>query len=330
MEKGYLGVDVGGTTVKFGLFTSGGEPLGKWTIESRRGYGLFDDIAGAIRKGEEEYGRPAAIGFGIPGPVCPDGTVEICPNLDIRDVNFVKEMKDRLPEIPMAAANDANAAALGEIWLGSGSGFKDAVMFTLGTGLGGGIVLDGRVLSGSHGLGGEIGHLHVRDDLTEPCGCGGYGCLEQCVSATGIVREARAQMAAGRERGEEPSAMEALGDELTAKDVSELAKKGDPAALRAMESAARYLGIAMATLAMTVDPEVFIIGGGVSAAGTWFTDKAERWYHHYSPLTRKKAEVRIASLGSDAGIVGAASLAVMAGRLWELAGKLPGEAEDKE
>ena len=311
MNRLFLGADIGGTTVKFGLYSPDGAPVEKWSIPSVRGPGILDDIAASVREAERRHGRLSGLGLGIPGPVCPDGSVEICPNLDIRDVNFIREMENRLPGIPVSCANDANAAALGEIWLGSGSGYRDMVMFTLGTGVGGGIVLGGRILAGSHGLGGEIGHLHVRDDLTEPCGCGSTGCLEQCVSATGIVREARAEMAAGRAAGEEPSGMEALGEELTAKDVTDLAKKGDPAAARAVETAARYLGIAMASLAMTVDPEVFVIGGGVSAAGEWFTGKAERWYHRYSSLTKKKAAVRIAALGSDAGIAGAARLAMI-------------------
>ena len=234
----------------------------------------------------------------------PDGYVEVCVNLGWRDVNPQKELSAMLDNIPVKSGNDANVAALGEMWRGGGMGFTDIVMVTLGTGVGGGIIIDEKIIAGKHGLGGEIGHIHIRDEEWEHCNCGGVGCVEQIASATGIAREARRRMA-----GEEtPSVLRQYGDAVTAKDVLDAAKAGDELALFVVETVGRYLGVALAGIAMTVDPEMFVIGGGVSKAGQFLIDIIDKYYQHYSPISQNKGIIGLAKLGNDAGIYGAARL----------------------
>ena len=225
-------------------------------------------------------------------------------NLGWRDVNPQKELSAMLDNIPVKSGNDANVAALGEMWRGGGMGFTDIVMVTLGTGVGGGIIIDEKIIAGKHGLGGEIGHIHIRDEEWEHCNCGGVGCVEQIASATGIAREARRRMA-----GEEtPSVLRQYGDTVTAKDVLDAAKDGDELALSVVETVGRYLGAALAGIAMTVDPEMFVIGGGVSKAGQFLIDIIDKYYQHYSPISQNKGIIGLAKLGNDAGIYGAARL----------------------
>ena len=187
---------------------------------------------------------------------------------------------------------------------GGGKGCHDIVMVTLGTGVGGGVVHDQKIVAGRHGLGGEIGHIHIREGEKETCNCGGHGCLEQVASATGIAREARRKMAAKPDA----SLMRAYGDAITAKNVLDAAKAGDALALEVMDTVCYYLGWALATISMTVDPEIFVIGGGVSKAGTFLTDWIDRYYRELTPISENKGEVRLATLGNDAGIYGAARL----------------------
>ena len=177
-------------------------------------------------------------------------------------------------------------------------------MVTLGTGVGGGVILNGKIVSGRHGMGGEIGHLRIREGEKEPCNCGGYGCLEQVASATGIAREARRAM----EQDGSDTEMRKFGKDITAKDVLDCAKSGDAMACRVMDTVFYYLGWALSTVAMTVDPEVFVIGGGVSRAGSFLTDGIRKYFDQFTTLTDKKAEITLAQLGNDAGIYGAARL----------------------
>ena len=204
----------------------------------------------------------------------------------------------------MKCGNDANVAALGEMWQGGGKGFTDIVMITLGTGVGGGVIIDEQIITGKHGLGGEIGHIHVRDEEIEHCNCGGVGCLEQVASATGIAREARRKMAAS----DTPSVLREVGDQVTAKDVLDAAKAGDALALEVMEVVGHYLGVALASLALTVDPQMFVIGGGVSKAGQYLIEVINRHYAQYMPISENRGTVGLAKLGNDAGIYGAARL----------------------
>ncbi len=311
MEKIYIGIDVGGTTVKLGLFTDDGTLLFKWEVPTRKEEGgryILGDVAVSIRQALAERGvclkDVAGAGMGIPGPVMPDGYVEVCVNLGWRDLNPRQELSDLLDGLPVRTGNDANVAALGEMWQGGGMGFTDIVMVTLGTGVGGGIIIDEKIVSGKHGLGGEIGHIHVREEETERCNCGGVGCVEQIASATGIAREARRKMAAS----EAPSAIRRYGDGITAKDVLDEAKAGDAMAMDVVDTVGRYLGMTLAQLAMTVDPQMFVIGGGVSKAGQFLIDVIDKHYQYFTPISKNKGIVGLAKLGNDAGIYGAARL----------------------
>ena len=200
MKKYCFGIDVGGTTVKCGLFNTDGSLLEKWEIPTRtedNGINILPDIAQAISKKIEERGLTKneieGIGLDIPGPVDEKGVCTLAVNLHWGTVNIVREM-EKMTGIRTRALNDANAAALGECWKGGGAGHKNLIMVTLGTGIGGGVVVEGKVIAGTHGSGGEIGHVHVTEELTEPCNCGNVGCLEQVASATGIVRIAKMQL----------------------------------------------------------------------------------------------------------------------------------------
>ena len=311
MNKKCMGVDIGGTSVKVGLFESTGELLDKWEVPTRKeehGKYILSDVAASIRQRLAEkqitVADLAGIGMGVPGPVLPNGFVEVCVNLGWKNLNPQEQLSGLLDGIPVRSANDANVAALGEMWQGGGKGYHDIVMVTLGTGVGGGVVMDQKIIAGQHGLGGEIGHIHVRDEETEVCNCGGVGCLEQVASATGIAREARRTMAAS----DKPSSLRQYGDDVTAKNVLDEAKAGDEMACEIVEVVSRYLGLVLSQITMIIDPERFVIGGGVSRAGTFLTDAIERYYDKYTPISKQKASIGLAQLGNDAGIFGAARL----------------------
>lgn len=311
MDKKCIGIDIGGTSVKLGLFETDGRLLFKWEVPTRKeenGKYILEDVAASIlRVLREKEIHPEDIvgaGMGVPGPVMPDGHVEVCVNLGWKNANPQKELSELLGGIPVRSGNDANVAALGEMWQGGGMGFQDIVMVTLGTGVGGGVILDEKIIAGRHGLAGEIGHIHICDEETEHCNCGGIGCVEQIASATGIARMARRRMAAD----DTPSALRAYGDDVTAKDVLDEAKAGDAMAVEVVEYVSRYLGLALAQIAMTVDPQMFVIGGGVSKAGQYLIDMIDKYYQIYTPISKNKGIIGLAKLGNDAGIYGAARL----------------------
>ena len=311
MGKKCIGVDVGGTTVKVGIFELDGTLIRKWEVPTRKeenGKNILPDVAASIRKvlKEEkiELDDVQGAGMGIPGPVLPDGYVEVCVNLGWRDVNPQAILSGLLDGIPVRSGNDANVAALGEMWQGGGKGYRDIVMVTLGTGVGGGVIIDQKMVAGRHGLGGEIGHIRIRENEKEFCNCKGRGCVEQVASATGIAREARRAMAAK----DIASSMRKFGDSINAKNVLDCAKEGDALALEVMETVGYYLGWALAMVSMTVDPELFVIGGGVSKAGKFLTDFIEKYYREFTPISENKAGISLATLGNDAGIYGAARL----------------------
>lgn len=310
MEKKCIGIDVGGTTVKIGIFQIDGNLLEKWEVPTRKEEGgkyILSDVAASIQEKLQAMGIAiedvVGAGIGVPGPVMPDGYVEVCVNLGWKDRNPQEELSQILG-IPVLSGNDANVAALGEMWQGGGKGYKDIIMVTLGTGVGGGVILNERIVAGRHGLGGEIGHIHVRDEEQEYCNCGGRGCLEQVASATGIAREARRMMAAQ----DKESSMRRFGEGITAKDVLDCAKAGDALANEVMETVSRYLGLVLAQLALTVDPEAFVIGGGVSKAGPFLLEGIQKYYDQYAAISANKGIVTLAKLGNDAGIYGAARL----------------------
>ena len=304
-----IGIDIGGTTVKIGIFTTEGQLLEKWEVPTRKennGNQILPDVAASIEKKLQKMGIDKAdvvgAGMGVPGPVLPDGSVEVCVNLGWKNANPQKELSGLLGGMLVRSGNDANVAALGEMWQGGGKGYRDIVMVTLGTGVGGGVIIDEKIIAGRHGLAGEIGHIHVRDEETEYCNCGGRGCLEQVASATGIAREARRALAAD----ETPSAMRRFEDHISAKNVLDCAKSGDALALQVTETVGRYLGLACAQIALTVDPEAFVIGGGVSRAGQFLIDVIQKYYDNYVAISANKGVLTLAKLGNDAGIYGAA------------------------
>ncbi len=308
MKNYVFGIDVGGTTVKCGLFTVAGELLDKWEIPTRteeNGKHILPDVAEAINSKIAEKNidkaQVAGVGIGVPGPIVEERKALVAVNLHWGETDVVAIMEE-LTGLPTKAGNDANVAALGEQWKGAGEGTKNMIMVTLGTGVGGGIIVDEKILSGAHGAGGEIGHAHVDDELDEACGCGNKGCLEQMASATGIVRLAKAELAAS----EEASMLRA--GEVSAKTVFDAVKAGDALAIRVAERFGSYLGKAMSIFACVADPEVFVIGGGVSKAGKVLLDYIEKNYRPYAFPACKDTPFVLATLGNDAGIYGAAKL----------------------
>lgn len=311
MGKKCIGIDVGGTSVKIGMFETTGELLHKWEVVTRteeNGRYILDDVSDSIletiTKLKLSLDEIKGIGMGVPGPVMPDGYVEVCVNLGWRDLYPGRELSSRLDGIPVFCGNDANVAALGEMWQGGAKGYEDIVMVTLGTGVGGGVILGEKIISGKHGLAGEIGHIHIRDEETEHCNCGGVGCVEQIASATGIAREARRKMASSKL----PSVLRDFGDDVTAKEVLDAAKAGDELAKSVIDVVGHYLGLTLAQISMVIDPEVFVIGGGVSKAGQFLIDEIYRHYDALTPISKSKSRIVLATLGNDAGIFGAARL----------------------
>lgn len=309
MEKVCFGIDIGGTAIKAGLFNTEGKLLNKWQFATNKtgdGRDILKNTAGFILDKIKECHinreQVAGIGVGIPGPVRSNGEVLELPNLGLGHFNIEEEL-EKLTGFQVKAGNDANVAALGEMWQGSGKGFDNLVLFTLGTGVGGGIIINGSILAGSNGAAGELGHIFVNKKEEKSCGCGKHGCLEQYASATGIVRLAKDILC----QSEEPSKLRGISD-ITAKNVLDYAKEGDKLAFQVVDRACEYLGIAMAHVAQVVDPEVFVIGGGVSKAGDILTDNIRKYYDMHVMPALKGKEFRIASLGNDAGIFGAAKL----------------------
>lgn len=309
MKKYGFGVDIGGTTVKIGFFETSGKLLDKWEIHTNtenNGASILSDVAAAIADKLAKEGiakdEVQGIGIGVPGPVRGDGTVNRCVNLGWDVFNVADSLTDKTG-IPVKAGNDANVAALGEMWQGGGKGHKDVVMVTLGTGVGGGIIVDGKMISGAAGAGGEIGHIAVCDDETETCGCGKHGCLEQYASATGIVRLANRRLKAS----EAPSALRNF-KEVTAKDVFDEAKAGDALAVEIVEEVGAILGKALANICCVVDPEIIVIGGGVSKAGQILIDVVQKNFAVHAFHACKNTEFALATLGNDAGMYGCMNL----------------------
>ncbi|MDE6874087.1 MAG: ROK family glucokinase [Lachnospiraceae bacterium] len=311
MGQYIFGIDIGGTTVKCGLFTKEGELLEKWEIVTRReekGAHILPDVAGTILSKCEEKGirkdDVCGIGLGIPGPVTEDGVVLKCANLGW-DITPAARQMEELTKIPVKAGNDANVAALGEMWKGGGIGYEDVVMVTLGTGVGGGVIIGGRIVAGSNGAGGEIGHMIVNPREDALCGCGGHGHLEQYASATGIVRMAKKRLAA-----DNTASKLREFPELSAKNVFDCAKEQDSIACDLVDMLGEYLALALTHVAAAVDPQVFVIGGGVSRAGEILLDAVRRHYNENILFALRNKEFRLAKLGNDAGIYGSARLVV--------------------
>lgn len=309
MEKLCFGIDIGGTSVKLGLFTDQGNLIDKWEITTRKegsGRYILSDVAKSIddkiKERNLDINQIVGIGVGVPGPVISDGTVIQCVNLGWEMVNVANELKS-LTGFNVKVGNDANVAALGEMWQGGGKGYNSIVMVTLGTGVGGGVIVDGQILTGSNGAAGELGHILVNYEETDKCGCGKTGCLEQFASATGIVKEAKRLLS----KSSETSKLREY-DHLSAKTIFDCAKENDKLSLELVDQLGRYLGIALSHVAAIVDPQAFVIGGGVSKAGSILTDAVKKYYNEYVMLALKNKEFNLAELGNDAGIFGCARL----------------------
>ncbi len=311
MGKLAFGVDLGGTTVKMGLFTVEGSLLEDWEIPTRKenkGQFILDDIAESIlnkiKNDDIDEADIVGIGIGVPGPVTPSGVVKGCVNIGWGDTPVVDILSDKTG-LPVKANNDANVAALGEQWQGGGKGNQSLVMVTLGTGVGGGIIIDGQIVSGTHGAAGEIGHMSVVYDHTETCNCGKKGCLEQVASATGIVKEALKLLSST----DEESSLRAL-ENITAKDIFDAAKNGDELAKKTVDKLGEYLGITLGHISCVIDPDVFIIGGGVSKAGSFLIDAIRKHYVEKAYPQCQNTPIKLATLGNSAGIYGAARMVI--------------------
>ncbi len=303
-----FGVDIGGTTVKMGLFQEDGTIVDKWEIvtdTSEEGKNILPNIASSIGKKIEEHQlnrtEIRGIGVGVPAPVTADGVVNGTANLGWGYKEVRKELEN-MTGVKAAIGNDANVAALGEMWKGGGAGEKNMIMVTLGTGVGGGVIIDGKILVGQNGAGGEIGHLCVNYEETDRCGCGNRGCLEQYASATGIVRLAKQKLA----QEMRPTILNK--EDVTAKDVFDAVKAGDEVAREIAVVFGRYLGYGLANLAAVADPAVFVIGGGVSKAGEVLIPYIREPYMERAFFADKNVKFVLAKLGNDAGICGAAKL----------------------
>ena len=308
MKFGF-GVDLGGTTVKIAYFDQDGQMLSKWEIPTNTahdGKQILPDIAASILGYMKENNIRAedilGIGIGVPGPVDDRGVVNGCVNLGWGVMDISGALGD-LTGFPVKAGNDANVAALGECWKGGGQGCKNMVMATLGTGVGGGIILGGKIVHGTHGAGGEIGHMVLNRNETRHCGCGKCGCVEQYCSATGIATVARDYLAAN----DTPSSLRQL-DKIIAKDVFDAAKENDAAALAILDQVFAYMGEFLANICCVVDPEIIVLGGGVSKAGQILVDGAQSAFRKHAFHACRSTRFTLATLGNDAGAYGAFKL----------------------
>ena len=295
--------------MKLGLFDIGGNVLDKWEVPTRTengGANILSDIAASVRAKMSDKSidkeNVAGVGVGAPGPVDGEGIIHKAVNLGWGEMNLKKELTTLLDGMRVEGGNDANVAALGEMWKGGGQGHKNLVAVTLGTGVGGGIIINGRIMTGATGSGGEIGHIHVEDHETEVCGCGNYGCLEEYASATGITRLANRQLQAS----DKPSVLRQ--GEMSAKAVFDAVKAGDELAIEVAKQFGNYLGKGLAVIACVVNPEIFVIGGGVSKAGEVLFEYIRPAFDKTVFHGCRNTQFALATLGNDAGIYGAAKM----------------------
>ena len=309
MRYGF-GIDVGGTTIKLAFLDETGTMKDKWEIPTRTedgGKNVLPDIAASVKEYLEKEGytndQIIGIGIGVPGPVSDAGIVNKCVNLGWGIIDLHGELSV-LTGLPVKGGNDANVAALGECWKGGGQGAKDMIMATLGTGVGGGVVVGGKIIPGFHGAGGEIGHITMNPREKKVCGCGKRGCAEQYCSATGVVNMTKRYL----ETHKSTSVLSNMNFEC--KDVFAAAKSGDKVAQRALDQVYRMLGQFLATLACVSNPEVIVLGGGVSKAGQPLIDGVTKYFHEYAFHACRSTRITLATLGNDAGAYGAFKLAL--------------------
>jgi len=314
MDKWLVGIDLGGTTIKLAFVNFDGEIQNKWEIQtdtSNQGKNIVNDITNSLnakliefRKNKDDL---VGIGIGAPGPINPlNGSVFEAVNLGWKDYPL-REMLSDVSQLPVYIENDANIAALGEMWKGAGAGAKDLVCVTLGTGVGGGVIANGSLVQGASGAAGEIGHTQVILHNGYECNCGKKGCLETVASATGIVRVAMEEI-----KENSNSALYQILEKtglLSAKDVASCANEGDSYALKVLDQVSNYLGLVLANVANVLNPEKIVIGGGVSKAGSILLDNIRIHFEKYAfERVRKSTKITIATLGNDAGVIGAAWL----------------------
>ena len=305
-----FGIDIGGTTVKIGLFSEAGEILDRWEIPTRKGKDhaeLLKDVKDSLENCMQEKGMAKedilGIGMAAPGPVTADGVLQNAVNIGWGSVKLGEEAEKIIGISPVRIGNDARVAALGEAAFGAGKDAESMLMVTLGTGVGGGIVLNGKILTGVSGVAGEIGHMTIDTYETEYCGCGKKGCLEQYASATGMVRIAERFL----QESKEDSVLRRMG-KITAKNLWDAAKNGDALADEITDFVCSRLGAAIANAIYLVDTEMVVIGGGVSSAGQHLLEKVEKAYQERVFAHSRNKKFVLAELGNDAGIMGAAAL----------------------
>lgn len=310
MKKYAIGIDLGGRSIKFGLFTEDGELVSKSIVNTRIDDGgkyilpdAYDHILKIIDKHQLDSTNLLGIGMGVPGSVTKQRYVNKAVNLGWDFVDIREYFEDKL-DIKILVENDANVAALGESWVGIGKDYQSIVMVTLGTGVGGGIIVDGKIISGKHGSGGEIGHMPLlKDPLPRTCGCGNNRCFEQVASATGIENIAHDYLF----ENEEDSSLRGL-DNITAKDIFDAFEKGDDAAVNIADQYFSHLARGLAIIAAIIDPDAFVLGGGVSNAGELLLKNVRPYFEKYAFVNNRDVDIKIAELGNDAGIYGAAKL----------------------
>lgn len=313
MKKYAYGVDVGGTTVKIGFFETDGKLIETWEIPTRTensGELILPDIAKSIEENNAKQSITTddieGVGIGVPGPVDETGVVRKCVNLGWGVFNVEEKLSSLCGGVKVKAGNDANVAALGEMWQGGGKGSQNVVMITLGTGVGGGVIKDGHIIAGANGAAGEIGHIPICDDEEEICGCGKKGCLEQYASANGLVRVARRYVAA---HSEVQTCLD-INAGFTAKDVCDAAKSGDSAAIASVNESMRILAKGIAATSCVFDPDVFVIGGGLSKAGSIIIETAAKYYKEYAFHASRDTEIKLATLGNTAGMYGCVKMVI--------------------
>ena len=311
-EELFVGIDVGGTSVKIGLVDRAGQILAKQSVPTppltdEAGYNA---VTGGIETVLADNGVDKAalkgIGLAVPCPVPADGNISIVANMSLNLAGVQDALKAAFPASEVSFLNDANAAAMGELWLGAAAEYDSMVMITIGTGVGGGICIGGKVVSGSNGAGGELGHLTVNPAEERTCGCGRKGCLEQYSSATGAVSNYLIEC---EKAGVEPIELTGPSD---SKDVFQACREGDEVAWRAVDTMAYYLGLGLSNVALTVDPDAIVIGGGASASADVFLDKVRESFKNFTLSCCTDTPITVASLGNDAGLLGAAYSAMQA------------------
>lgn len=318
-----VGVDLGGTTTKLAFISMDGEILHKWEIptdNSNKGHNITTNIAKTIDEKLIDVGQSKStllgIGMGAPGPVnYKTGVILNVVNLGWQDNYPLKDLLEAATGLPVLIENDANCAALGEMWNGAGKGVKDLVCVTLGTGVGGGVIVGGNIVQGINGAGGEIGHITAIPNGGAACNCGKTGCLETIASATGIVRLANEELALSHASGQLAVKLAETG-KITAKDVFDSARNGDAVAIKVLNQVTFYLGFVLAGIANTLNPETIVLGGGVSKAGSNLLDLVKENFARFAfPAVRESTKIELATLGNDAGVIGAAWLIKNKGNL---------------